>query len=139
MGLEPISIKNMEEKTNDLYEAVVVMSKKAKQVINERTIEKLMRVSDQTEMGVFDDEENINPEDYEELTKPTTVAVDSFVSGDLEWTKKSSESDSFDSDSFGEFDSESSEGLDGGKRTDGGGKGTNGGGKGKNELKIKFF
>ena len=94
MGLEPISIKNMEEKTNDLYEAVVVMSKKAKQVINERTMEKLMRVSDQTEMGVFDDEENINPEDYEELTKPTTVAVDSFVSGDLEWTKKSSESDS---------------------------------------------
>ncbi len=94
MGLEPISIKNMEEKTNDLYEAVVVMSKKAKQVINERTIEKLMRVSDQTEMGVFDDEENINPEDYEELTKPTTVAVDSFVKGQLEWTKKSSESDS---------------------------------------------
>ena len=45
MGLEPISIKNMEEKTNDLYEAVVVMSKKAKQVINERTIEKLMRVA----------------------------------------------------------------------------------------------
>ncbi|GIR96402.1 hypothetical protein CM15mP99_0370 [bacterium] len=38
MGLEPISIKNMEEKTNDLYEAVVVMSKKAKQVINERTM-----------------------------------------------------------------------------------------------------
>ena len=94
MGLEPISIKNMEEKTNDLYEAVVVMSKKAKQVINERTVEKLIRVSDQTEMGVFDDEENINPEDYEELTKPTTVAVDSFVNGDLEWTKKSSEFDS---------------------------------------------
>ena len=40
--------------------------------------------------------------------------------------KKSSESDSFDSDSFGEFDSESSEGLDGG-------------GKGKNELKIKSY
>ena len=94
MGLEPISIKNMEEKTNDLYEAVVVMSKKAKQITNERTMEKLMRVSDEAEMGVFDDEENINPEDYEELTKPTTVAVDSFVNGDLKWTKKSSESDS---------------------------------------------
>ena len=80
--------------TNDLYEAVVVMSKKAKQVVNERTIEKLMHVSDQAEMGVFDDEENINPEDYEELTKPTTVAVDSFVNGNLEWTKKSSELDS---------------------------------------------
>ena len=93
MGLEPISIKNMEEKTNDLYEAVVIMSKKAKQVINERTIEKLMRVSDETEMGVFDEEENINPEDYEELTKPTTVAVDLFVNGDLEWKKKSSELD----------------------------------------------
>ena len=93
MGLEPISIKNMEEKTNDLYEAVVVMSKKAKQVTNERTLEKLMLVSEQTEMGVFDEEQNINPDDYEELTKPTTVAVNSFVDGELSWVKNANETE----------------------------------------------
>ncbi len=30
MALEPLSIKNMEEKTQDIYEAVVIMSKRAK-------------------------------------------------------------------------------------------------------------
>ena len=93
MGLEPISIKNMEEKTNDLYEAVVVMSKKAKQVINERTVKKLIEDSEQSEMSVFDEQEDINPDDYEELTKPTTVAVNSFVEGELKWTNTPSEAE----------------------------------------------
>ena len=91
MGLEPISIKKMEEKTTDIFEAVVIMSKKAKQVINDRTVEKLLNVSEEVEMGVFDDEIQINPDDYEELPKPTTVAVDQFVNGELTWNNKSIE------------------------------------------------
>lgn len=91
MGLEPISIKKMEEKTSDVFEAVVIMSKRAKQVINDRTVEKLLNVSEEAEMGVFDDEIQINPDDYEELTKPTTVAVHQFVNGELSWDHKSIE------------------------------------------------
>jgi len=91
MGLEPISIKKMEEKTSDIFEAVVIMSKKAKQVINDRTVEKLLNVSEEVEMGVFDDEIQINPDDYEELPKPTTVAVDQFVNGELKWNHKPTE------------------------------------------------
>ena len=91
MGLEPISIKKMEEKTTDVFEAVVIMSKRAKQVINDRTVEKLLNVSEEVEMGVFDDEIQINPDDYEELPKPTTIAVEQFVNGELNWNHKTTE------------------------------------------------
>ena len=33
MGLKPLSISKMEDRTKDVYEAVVVMSKRAKQVL----------------------------------------------------------------------------------------------------------
>jgi len=36
-------------------------------------------------MGVFDEVDEKNPEDYEELEKPTTVAVDEFISGNIKW------------------------------------------------------
>ena len=39
MALEPLSIKNMEEKTEDIYEAVVVMSKRAKQILSDRVVD----------------------------------------------------------------------------------------------------
>jgi len=40
MALESISIRKMENQTQDFYEAVVVMSKRAKQVLNNRIAEK---------------------------------------------------------------------------------------------------
>jgi len=42
MGLKSLSIQIMEDRTNDVYEAVVVMSKRAKQVLNNRIMEKMM-------------------------------------------------------------------------------------------------
>ena len=42
MALEPLSIRQMEELTDDQYEAVVVMSKRAKQVLNNRIVEQLL-------------------------------------------------------------------------------------------------
>ena len=41
----------------------------------------------------FYDQEDINPDDYEELTKPTTVAVNSFFEGQLKWTNTPSEAE----------------------------------------------
>jgi|TARA_Y100000758_G_C15874247_1_gene357856 DNA-directed RNA polymerase subunit K/omega len=76
----------MEELTDDQYEAVVVMSKRAKQVLNNRIVEEMISESvDEVEMGVFDEVDEKNPEDYEELEKPTTVAVDEFISGNIKW------------------------------------------------------
>jgi hypothetical protein len=39
-------------------------------------------------MGVYDQIEEKNPEDYEELDKVTTVAVNEFISGDLKCKEK---------------------------------------------------
>jgi len=87
MALEPLSIRNMEEKTSDIFEAVVVMSKRAKQILNNRIVEELITSADEeeVEMGVYDQIEEKNPEDYEELEKVTTTAVNEFVNGDIQW------------------------------------------------------
>ena len=89
MALEPLSIRNMEEKTSDIFEAVVVMSKRAKQILNNRIVEELITSADEeeVEMGVYDQIEEKNPEDYEELEKVTTTAVNEFVDGDIQWAQ----------------------------------------------------
>ncbi len=85
MALESISIRKMENQTQDFYEAVVVMSKRAKQVLNNRIAEQMMVSNEEVEMGVYDQIFDKNPEDYEEIEKATTVAVKEFINGELVW------------------------------------------------------
>ncbi len=85
MALEPLSIRQMESRTSDVYEAVVVMSKRAKQVLSNRIIAEMMVSTEEVEMGVYDQVIEKNPEDYEEQDKATTVAVNEFIDGDLKW------------------------------------------------------
>ena len=89
MGLEPLSIKHMEEKTSDIFEAVIVMSKRAKQILNNRIVEEIIESTEEEEleMGVYDQIEEKNPDDYEELEKVTTEAVNEFFDGDIKWDK----------------------------------------------------
>lgn len=85
MSLEPLSIKEMESQSQDIYETVVVMSKRAKQVLSDRIVEDVVESNDEAEMGVYDELVEVNPEEYDELEKPTTVSVNEFIEGDLEW------------------------------------------------------
>ena len=85
MSLEPLSIKEMESQSQDIYETVVVMSKRAKQVLSDRIVEEVLESNDEAEMGVYDELVEVNPEEYDELEKPTTVSVNEFIEGDLEW------------------------------------------------------
>ena len=91
MALEPISIRDMEKRTGDQYEAVVVMSKRAKQVLNNRIAEQMMVSNEEVEMGVYDQIFDKNPEDYEEVEKVTTVAVKEFINGELVWKNSEEE------------------------------------------------
>ena len=91
MALESISIRKMENQTQDFYEAVVVMSKRAKQVLNNRITEKMMVSNEEVEMGVYDQIFDKNPEDYEEIEKATTVAVKEFINGELVWKNSEEE------------------------------------------------
>ena len=38
-------------------------------------------------MGVYDELIETNPDDYEELVKPTTVSVNEFLDGEIDWKK----------------------------------------------------
>ena len=91
MALESISIRKMENQTQDFYEAVVVMSKRAKQVLNNRIAEQMMVSNEDVEMGVYDQILDKNPEDYEEIEKATTVAVKEFINGELVWKNSEEE------------------------------------------------
>mgnify|MGYP001194624924 FL=1 len=87
MSLEPVSIRDMENQSGDIYESVVVMSKRAKQVLSDRIVEEIIEANDEEEMGVYDELIDVNPDDYEELVKPTTVSVNEFLDGDIDWKK----------------------------------------------------
>ena len=43
---------------------------------------------EELELGVYDQIEEKNPEDYEELEKVTTEAVKEFFDGDIKWVKR---------------------------------------------------
>jgi len=93
MGAKPLSIQKMEDRTEDIYEAVVVMSKRAKQVLNNRIMEKMIDAAiEDVEMGVYDQVVDENPEDYVESEKATTVAVNEFMDGKLKWGEPEIES-----------------------------------------------
>jgi len=86
MALEPISIRKMEEKTDDVFEAVVVMTRRSKQIIHQRLVDKMLNDEGMEELSVLDpipDEKDT--EDYIEMEKPTTIAINDFLSGQVKW------------------------------------------------------
>ena len=92
MSLEPLSIREIENQSKDIYESVVVMSKRAKQVLGDRIVEEIIESTDEDEMGVYDEVIENNPDDYEKLEKPTTVSVNEFLDGTLDWKQDQEES-----------------------------------------------
>ena len=50
MSLEPISIRDMEDQSGDIYESVVVMSKRAKQVLSDRIVEEIIESNAKVEI-----------------------------------------------------------------------------------------
>jgi len=85
MAVKPVSLRKMEEKAKNIYEAVVVMSKRARQINQERYEEQVMEESEELEMDVLDELPDIKPEDYEEKEKVTTIAVNEFIEGEVNW------------------------------------------------------
>ena len=88
MSLKPLSFREIEEQTGDIYEAVVVMERRAKQILRDRLVEKIIKEEESREMGVFDEvPDEIDPETYQEVEKVTTVAIEEFIAGGLTWHK----------------------------------------------------
>ena len=85
MAIKPVSLRKIEEKTKNIYEAVVVMAKRARQINQERFEDQIIEDSEELEMDVLDELPDIKPEDYEEKEKVTTEAMDEFLEGKVQW------------------------------------------------------
>ena len=86
MALKPLSVRDMEEKTTDVFEAVVVMTKRSKQIIHQHLVEKALNTEGEEMLSALDPiPEEKDPEDYIETEKPTTVAIDDFMLGKVKW------------------------------------------------------
>ena len=82
MKVEAIQMSDLFDQCNDIYTSVVVVAKRAKQIIDERviTIEDTEDVEDSIQI--------IEPEIViEDIDKPMVVALEEYLNGELEWRK----------------------------------------------------
>ena len=91
MSLKPVSFSKIDEQTDDIYEAVVVMSQRSKQILRDRLIETMLKEEEEKEMGVFDEIIDSDSVTFQEPEKETTVAIDEFLKGELSWRKSTEE------------------------------------------------
>ena len=66
MAVKPIALRKLEKQSKNIYEAVVVMSKRARQINQDRYEEKVIDESDDlSELDVLDELPQIDPYEYE--------------------------------------------------------------------------
>ena len=87
MAIKTIPLRSIEEKVDNIFEAVVVMSGQARRVLDERIVQASIKDAEEEDYGVFDEIEEKSPEDYIELEKTTSVAVNQFIDGKVKWRK----------------------------------------------------
>ena len=87
MGLKTIPLREIEEKAENMYEAVAAMSKQARCELQERILSKAIMEHQEEDLDVFDEVEEISPETYEEKGKDTTIAIEKFLNGEVKWRK----------------------------------------------------
>ena len=89
MGIKTIPLRSVEEKVENMYEAVCIMSGQAKRILDERIVQASIKEAEEEEdYGVFDEVNEVSPEDYVEMEKTTSVAVEQFMEGSVKWRKK---------------------------------------------------
>ena len=88
MAVEPISFTKLLKKTDDIYEAVVVSSKRAKQMLQDRIVKQMIDDNEEiSEEGILAEpvvRENI---DFDKEDKVTSLALDEFLDGEIDWDK----------------------------------------------------
>jgi len=93
MGLKTIPFRKLEEHTADIFEAVTVISKRARSIIGDRYIiqdelrreeENLDEIGGDTELPHFE-LNDAQKEEFDRVAKPTSESIDELMSGKLEW------------------------------------------------------
>ena len=89
MAVQPISFRKLLKKTDDIYEAVLVASKRAKQILQDRVVKQMIDENQEIldDDGIFAEpvvRENI---DYDKEEKVTSIALNEFLDGEIDWNK----------------------------------------------------
>ena len=87
MSLITIPFRDIENKADNLYEAVAAMSGQARNELQEQILNKRIADHNNEELDVFDEIDETLPQNYIEKEKVTTVAVDKFFNGEVLWRK----------------------------------------------------
>lgn len=90
MAVKTIPFRVIEERSKDIYEAVMVVARRASQIIGDRAAEMQMAEGEQAEPEVMAEPSPPKP-DYVEKEKPVTIAIQEFLQGDLEWNHPTQE------------------------------------------------
>ncbi len=95
MGLKPIDLEKLEAQTGNIYESIVVASKKAREINDDIRIEFKKRLEEIPVKKESDDQEEIeNPEqvklskEFDKLGKPTEIALKALMNGEIKYTYK---------------------------------------------------
>ena len=98
MAIKPLEIHTLESKAANVYEAIVVLSKRARQLNEETKIEFNQRIEMFAPKTESENEENdVNPDqlkvslEFEKRPKPTDVALDELLHSKLQWRYKEPE------------------------------------------------
>ena len=87
MGLKTVPFREIEERAENMYEAVAAMFGQARDELQERILSGTILEHQNDDPDVFDEVEEPSPETYEEKEKVTTVAIDKFIEGEVTWRK----------------------------------------------------
>ena len=96
MALKTIDIKQLEAKAENLYEAVAIASRRARQINNELKIELMQRlepiIARETEDDTIMNQDKLNVSlDFEKRNKPTIEAVKELVNDELQYRYREEE------------------------------------------------
>jgi hypothetical protein len=88
MSVETMHFRDMDDKSEDIFEATIVIGKRARQIITERWARNEIVTFDRdAEMEETEFLEQEEPEhEYVEMTKATSEALSEFLNDELEWS-----------------------------------------------------
>ncbi len=105
MSVKPLDLDKIEAKAENIYEAIVVMSKRARQINEELKIEFNQRVEllqtrtydseEETEQPQTNPDQILIAQEFERRPKPADVATEEMMEGKLEFRYKGEEPEPF--------------------------------------------
>jgi DNA-directed RNA polymerase omega subunit len=95
MGITPIDLRSIDDKADNIYEAIIVSAKRARQITDENKIEFNALISTIPETVGDEESEDIdNPaqlkisQEMEKRDKPHVQALNEMLNGDIDYSYK---------------------------------------------------